>query len=57
VGSNSTATKVRFVVIAATKNGVTVVMFAVNQADPQHFANGMPEGQLFDYMCTAFRWG
>jgi len=57
VGSNSTAVKVRFAVIAASKNGVTVVMFAVNPADPQHFANGMPEGQLFDYMCTVFRWG
>jgi zinc ribbon protein len=57
VGSNSTATKVRFAVIAASKNGVTVVMFAVDPADPQHFANGMPEGQLFDYMCTVFRWG
>jgi len=56
VGSNSTATKVRFAVIAASRNGVTVVMFAVNQADAQHFANGMPEGQLFDYMCTVFRW-
>ena len=56
IGSNSTATKVRFVVIAAAKNGVTVVMFAVNPADPQHFANGMAEGQLFDYMCTVFRW-
>lgn len=57
IGSNSTAVKVRFAVIAASKNGVTVVMFAVDPADPQHFANGMPEGQLFDYMCTVFRWG
>ena len=57
VGSNSTAVKVRFAVIAASKNGVTVVMFAVDPADPQHFANGMAEGQLFDYMCTVFRWG
>jgi hypothetical protein len=57
VGSNSTASKVRFVVIAASRNGVTVVLFAVDPADPQHFANGMAEGQLFDYMCTVFRWG
>jgi zinc-ribbon domain len=57
VGSNSTATKVRFAVIAAAKNGVTVVMFAVDPADTQHFVSGMPEGQLFDYMCTIFRWG
>jgi len=57
VGSNSTAAKVRFAVIAASRGGVTVVMFAVDPADPQHFANGMAEGQLFDYMCTVFRWG
>jgi len=57
IGSNATATKVRFAVIAAAKNGVTVVMFAVDPADTQHFANGMPEGQLFDYMCTICRWG
>jgi zinc ribbon protein len=57
IGSNSTATKVRFAVIAAARGGVTVVMFAVDPADTQHFANGMPEGQLFDYMCTVFRWG
>lgn len=56
IGSNSTATKVRFAVIAAVRGGVTVVMFAVNPSDPQHFATGMPEGQLFDYMCTVFRW-
>ena len=56
VGSNSTASKVRFAVIAAARNGVTVVMFAVDPADTAHFPNGMPEGQLFDYMCTVFRW-
>jgi hypothetical protein len=57
VGSNTTATKVRFAVVAATRNGVTVVMFAVDPADTKDFASGMPEGQLFDYMCTVFRWG
>ncbi len=57
VGSNSTALKVRFAVVVAARKGVTVVMFAVDPADPQHFANGMPEGELFDYMCTTFRWG
>lgn len=57
IGSNSTASRVRFAVIAAARNGVTVVMFAVDPADTAHFANGMAEGQLFDYMCTVFRWG
>ena len=56
VGSNSTSTKVRFAVIAAARGGVTVVMLAVNPADTAHFPNGMPEGQIFDYMCTVFRW-
>jgi hypothetical protein len=56
IGSNSTASKVRFAVIAAVRNGVTVVMFAVDPADTAHFATGMPEGQLFDYMCAVFRW-
>jgi hypothetical protein len=57
LGANSKSTKVRFAIIAATKGNVTVVVFAMNQADPAHFANGMPEGQQFDYMCTLFRWG
>lgn len=56
IGSTSTAAAVRFAVIAATKNGVTVVMFAVNPADPKNSPNGMPEGQLFDYVCTEFLW-
>jgi hypothetical protein len=56
VGSNSTATKVRFAVVAAAKHGVTVVVFAAGPSDPSHFATGMPEGQVFDYMCTVFRW-
>ena len=57
IGANSKAAVVRFAVIAATKGNVTVVMFAVDPADPTHFANGMAEGYLFDYMCTEFRWG
>ena len=57
VTSNSKAVKVRFAVIVAAKNGVTVVMFALDPEDTSHFASGMPEGQLFDYMCTEFRWG
>ena len=57
IGSNSKAAAVRFVVVTATKGSVTVVMFAVDPADPAHFAHGMPEGVLFDYMCTVFRWG
>jgi hypothetical protein len=56
VGANSTATKVRFAVVAATKGGVTVVMFAVDPSDVEHFPSGMAEGQIFDYMCTEFRW-
>ena len=55
-GSSQTATKIRFAVIAATRGGVTVVLFAVNPADPKNFPNGMEEGQLFDYMCTEFAW-
>jgi len=57
IGSNSKAAVVRFAVIAATKGDVTVVVFAVDPADTTHFANGMPEGFVFDYMCTEFRWG
>lgn len=57
IGANSKAAVVRFAVIAATKGNVTVVVFAVNPSDPGHFANGMAEGFLFDYMCTEFRWG
>lgn len=57
IGSNSKAAPVRFVVITATKGSVTVVVFAVDPADPAHYAHGMPEGVLFDYMCTVFRWG
>ena len=56
VDSGSTAVKVRFAVIAATKGGVTVIMFAINQSDTKDFASGMPEGQLFDYMCSTFLW-
>ncbi len=56
VGSNSGAVKVRFAVIAATRNGLNVVLFAINEADAKDFASGIPEGQLFDYMCTTFRW-
>ena len=56
VGSNATATKVVFVVIAATRGGVSVVIFAVNPADPKDYPNGMHEGQEFDYLCQEFRW-
>ena len=56
VGSSQTATKVRFAVIAATRGGVTVVVFAIGPADPKNSPNGMPEGQEFDYLCTEFLW-
>ena len=57
VGSSQTATKVRFAVIAATKGGVTVVVFAVDPADPKNSPSGLPEAQDFDYVCTEFTWG
>lgn len=56
LGASQTATKIRFAVIAATRGGVTVVMLAINPADPKNYPNGMAEGQLFDYMCTEFAW-
>jgi hypothetical protein len=56
VGSNATATKVMFVVIAATRGGVTVVIFAADPVDAKNYPNGMPEGQAFDYVCQEFRW-
>jgi hypothetical protein len=56
IGSNATATKVRFVVIDATHAGVTVVIFAVNPADPKNFPTGIPEGRDFDYLLQEFRW-
>lgn len=57
LGATQTATKVRFAVIAATRAGVTVVVFAVDPADPKNSPNGMPEGQEFDYLCTEIIWG
>ncbi|HVD46783.1 MAG TPA: zinc ribbon domain-containing protein [Candidatus Limnocylindria bacterium] len=57
IGSNATSTKAHFAVIAATRGGVSVVMFAVDPADTKNFPNGMPEGQEFDYLCQEFRWG
>ncbi len=57
LGASQTAAKVRFAVIAASRGGVTVVVFAVDPADPKGSPNGMPEGQEFDYLCTEFIWG
>jgi hypothetical protein len=57
VGSNATATKVRFVIIAATRNGVTVVIFGANTADLKNYPNGIPEGEQFDALCQQFQWG
>ena len=56
IGSNATAAKVRFFVIAATKGGVTVVIFGVNPSDTKDFPNGIPEGQEFDALCQEFQW-
>ena len=57
VGASQTAAKVRFAVIAATRHGVTVAVFALDPADPKNSPNGMPEGQAFDYLCTEIVWG
>lgn len=57
VGPSQTATKVRFAVVAATRNGVTVSLFALGPADTKTYPNGMPEGQAIDYVCTEFVWG
>ena len=56
IGANSTSTKVRFAVIAATSGGVTVVMVASDPADLKSGASGIPEAQDFDYLCAEFRW-
>jgi len=56
VGSNATATKVRFVIIAATRNGVTVVIFGANAADLKNYPSGIPEGEQFDALCQQFQW-
>jgi len=56
VGTSQTATPVRFVVIVASRNGVTVVVLAVGPSDPKNSPHGMPEGQQFDYLCTEFVW-
>ena len=56
VGSSQTATPVRFAVIVASRNGVTVAVLAVGPSDPKNSAHGMPEGVEFDYLCTEFMW-
>ncbi len=56
VQADATAVKVRFAVIAATKGGVSVVIFAVNPAVVKVYPHGMPEGLDFDYLCQEFRW-
>jgi hypothetical protein len=56
INASSAAVNVRLAVIAATRNGVTVVIFAVNPADTKNSPSGMPEGAEFDYLCTEFVW-
>ncbi|HVC77209.1 MAG TPA: zinc-ribbon domain-containing protein [Candidatus Micrarchaeaceae archaeon] len=56
IGPGTTATKVRFAVIAAVRGSVAVVIFAADPADTKDFASGIPEGQEFDYLCQEFRW-
>lgn len=57
VGSSQTVTPVRFAVIVASRNGVTVAVLAVGPSDPKNSPHGMPEGREFDYLCTVFVWG
>ena len=57
VGSSQTATRVRFVVIVASRHNVSIAVFALNPSDVKNFPNGMAEGQAFDYMCTEMVWG
>lgn len=57
IGAGSTAAKVRFAVIVATRAGVTVVIFAADPADLKNAPHGMPEAQEVDYLCSEFRWG
>lgn len=56
IQTNAKAAKVRFFVIAATKGGVTVVIFGVNPSDTKDFPNGIPEGQEFDALLQEFQW-
>jgi zinc-ribbon domain len=57
IGASSAAVNVRFAVIAASRGGVTVVVFAVDPSDIENSPSGMPEGAEFDYLCTEFVWG
>jgi len=57
INASSAAVNVRLAVIAATHNGVTVVVVAVNPADTKNSPSGMPEGAEIDYLCTEFVWG
>jgi hypothetical protein len=56
ISGSQAAAKVRFAVIAATRGDVTVIVFAVDPADAKGSANGIPEGQAFDYLCTEISW-
>ena len=56
IGNSQTAVRVRFAVIAAQRNGVTVVVFVADPADTKNSPNGIPEAQAFDYLCTEFEW-
>lgn len=56
ISSSSSASKVRFAVIAASRGGVTVVVFVSDPADLKSSPSGMSEAQEFDYLCTEFAW-
>jgi len=56
IGSGTTATPVRFAVVAGTRGGASVVIFALDPSDTKNFTYGIPEGQSFDYLFQEFRW-
>jgi hypothetical protein len=56
IGSGTTATTVRFAVVAGTRGGASVVIFALDPSDTKDFRYGIPEGQSFDYLFQEFRW-
>jgi hypothetical protein len=56
IGSGTTATPVRFAVVAVTRGGTSVVIFALDPSDTKDFTYGIPEGQSFDYLLQEFRW-
>lgn len=50
------AVKARLAVIAATRNGVSVVAMGIDPADTKNSPSGIPEGSTMDYVLSQFRW-